>query len=854
MEKKSSTSVRGKFRYLDRNFNLFSHLKFNMKHASRECELHESKFIAYCLSCKQSICEVCTSSIHFSHQIANKIDYPSNPQYFMKLMSEFEDEIKRLEDTIQPAQLVKSYKASVDKEMDTIIEKIKELKAKRLKEIDSMFFSNGFDCKKLKQFIKKTKEHISKYFLKAKGLIEEDTIDEDNFLFLQAFDLANEFGLKIQQYYNLILQIKQSYSTIQNIDDSKFSQILALLDQILVDQKKKEIRMANSKIWDTLERRASIDNSEIAQICSKQQFNTSITQKLAQHFDKANEDIFLGFRDKLDSYDMFYESFRSQVYESVRKFQSLSELEKMVKMFEEKLARKINMNSGSRKINLNKSMKSKLVLSSREHSPAGSSRSISVRSSGVDKESKEGRSKARKKSCVSAYGGSDRKKTATSKYNDLDMMKDVEERIGKEDEFKDSSDEEDKSCAEEDNINVNLKLNMAIDKRENIFKALDKVFMPKSKLKIQKIITPKNKEMKTINTGKYKVNQDLADKMEENSKILRAISSKDKVNLQIPTIRKFYSFMFLDFLRATLSKNPEIKNEKSLMELFDRTMDIDHDKYKSYQIKVIEGTDEIQLYNKAKSKMEKIKVELDPRKMGTKTFYRGSRSFLLQGKIYISGGKDFNGDKQLFLVYSISDRKLIKLSDMKYPRSFHTFVFHEHLRALIALGGENNNSCEMYDFYLNMWNDLPEMNIPRANTNFVVNSSGTLAYSLFGLTGDIVNKQLTEVVEVIDMIDMNKGWYKVDYKNKTGLDLKTFEPQVTVLSNDKILIFGGKEPRNPNPQYVVFDMKSLEMSRVDLKQAEAYKKELSDSSNLETAKKTIGEKSTPSTSRKINKI
>ncbi len=36
---------------------------------------------------------------------------------------------------------------------------------------------------------------------------------------------------------------------------------------------------------------------------------------------------------------------------------------------------------------------------------------------------------------------------------------------------------------------------------------------------------------------------------------------------------------------------------------------------------------------------------------------------------------------------------------MKYPRSFHTFSFNETMRALLAIGGENNNSCEFYDFY-----------------------------------------------------------------------------------------------------------------------------------------------------------
>ena len=70
---------------------------------------------------------------------------------------------------------------------------------------------------------------------------------------------------------------------------------------------------------------------------------------------------------------------------------------------------------------------------------------------------------------------------------------------------------------------------------------------------------------------------------------------------------------------------------------------------------------------------------------------------------------------------------------MKYPRSYHRLVFIESLRSLIVIGGENNNSCEMYDFYLNTWIDFPELNFPRANSNFIVNKLGTQAFAIFGI-------------------------------------------------------------------------------------------------------------------------
>jgi len=281
----------------------------------------------------------------------------------------------------------------------------------------------------------------------------------------------------------------------------------------------------------------------------------------------------------------------------------------------------------------------------------------------------------------------------------------------------------------------------------------------------------------------------------------------------------------LDYVRNIYSKigDPQNKNkEKSVNDLFE--INLNENKLNTNLIvKVIEGTNEIHIYNKETKKLEKHKVELNVKKLNTKVFYKGCKSALVNGKVYISGGKDFSGDKTLFLVYNINEKKISRLHDMKYPRSFHSFYHHASMKALLAIGGENNNSCELYDFYLNMWNDFPELNYARANVEIIMNSNATLAYSLFGINGDIIKKQLSDVVEVIDMIDLNKGWYRVEYKNNTGVDVKSNCMTIYPLPDDKLLLFGGLEQRNPHPVYLVFDLKKLEMTKCDLMHAEKLK-------------------------------
>ena len=790
----------------DPNFDLFTHLKYNIKNTSSLCELHESTLVSYCLGCKTQICEVCITSIHSYHQSIKKDEYPQSPMYFNKFIEDFELEVLKVEEQIKPEKLVKTYKSSIDKEMDELIDKLKELKQKRLKEVDNLFVSSSIDLKKLKLNIKNSKEKLNKYFSKHKDFIDLKIVEDiDNFLFLQNFDLMNELFISINNYLNLISNLKNTYANFENISDPKFTEITKSIDHLLLNQKKKEIRLANEKIWESINsynQNPDINNIDVKADNRNEGPGATLSNRLFSTMQKLNEDLLVGFCDKIDIFDSYNENFKTIVFDSIKKKQFHSEINKMVKCFEEKIGRKIVLSSGSRKINLNKS-------TLRSKKQIASDRSLSIDSHSIDKKSK--------------FQSVDKSKFSVTEEND--------NILNKEDEYKIS-------------INANtMKTNNKIDKdRNNIFKTVDKVFRPKPKAKIDKVVNAKNKEMKkTIDPEnalannneieekrpqsqdkKYKINTHLAETIQENVKILKLITSREKVTLTISTIRKFYSFHLIDFFRNL--KESTDNSMKSNLDIFEKNV-IDNDPLLNTVVKVIEGTDEIHIYYKNTKRLEKRKIEIDPKKFNTKVFFKGSRWCHLQGKLYICGGKDFNGDKNIFMVYNFKENKLTRLMDMKYPRSFHTVIFHENIRALIALGGENNNSCEIYDFYLNIWSDFPELNYSRANISLLVNDEGTFAYAMFGLVGDIVNKKLTDVIEVIDLIDMNKGWYKLDYTNNTGVDLKTYELKLEFIPGNKILIYGGAELRSGACIYLVFDLKTYEMHKVDTNQGELLRQD-----------------------------
>lgn len=791
----------------EKQFEILNHLKQNIKNnQSGLCDFHESNLNMYCTFCKQPICEVCEQTIHSCHYVIKKENFPFSYKYFESLFTKFDKEIAEIEATIQPVQLLKNVKKNIELEMNDLIEKLNDVKAKRLKEVDSMFVSTGFDCTNIKNTIKQTKDIINKYTNKYKSFLDINVInDYDCFIFLQTLDLDNEVNTKIDNYMKIIAQVKQAYNGINLAQDNRFTEISKMIDKLLLDQKKKDIQKANSKIWSSLdEDQIKMKNlSGNIEDESGGTYGNQVTKKFSEYYQKINEDNFQSIREKISALDNFQENFKQKVYESVKKHQSMNEISKIVKGFDQKIAKKVILgHSGTRKISLNKSSVSKAILSS---------------SGEINRPIKNKQTQSKSPS----------KRFERNNDKSVDKSKDISNTVDEKKKEEEMDSDDVKSKGSNDNIEVDYSLNNIINrKNQQITRVIERVFKPKPKKPAIPVVSKYQMEMikkKKQEEDKYKVNVELQQSIIENEKIVKALNSRDKVSLTHPLVRKFYSFNFLDFVRNTYSRFQDKDNEKSIQELFD-LQTIDNDPFKNCVVKVIEGTDEIHIYNKSTKKINKIKVEMDSKKYGTKIFYKGCKSFHTQGKVYISGGKDMYGDKTLFMVYNITEKKLSRLHDMKYPRSFHSFIFQDSMRALLAVGGEHNNSCELYDFYLNMWNDFPELNFSRACPEVVFNSNNTLAYAMFGIVGDFTKKIMTDVIEVIDIIDLNKGWYKVEYTNNTGVDLKSNSILTYNLPNDKLLLYGGVTQKSSQQMYVLFDLKTFEMSKVDLRQAEIIKK------------------------------
>ena len=318
-----------------------------------------------------------------------------------------------------------------------------------------------------------------------------------------------------------------------------------------------------------------------------------------------------------------------------------------------------------------------------------------------------------------------------------------------------------------------------------------------------------------VNYNQFKLNE----KTKEIETHSIKIKSIDDISLSFPIIKKYYNFFLIENMASNLNNSSSFNKNNIFNNLFDEKVEKQDD-----YIKLIEGTNELILFSREKRKQTKIKINIDKTIFGFSKFPVGCKILQNQGNVYISGGKDLAGEKSLFWCYNIKDNKLIKLSPSKFCHCYHSLIYHEGLKAILVIGGENNSKCEMYDLYLNIWTSLPDLIVPRAKVNVHIDSMGTFIYSIFGIEGNITSKNsFSEAIEILNVNNISSGWAKIDYNKKASVDLKSTDLRVIELTSDKLLFYGAVEGRDNGTSFIVFDLRNFDLYQVDQQTVEKIK-------------------------------
>ena len=230
--------------------------------------------------------------------------------------------------------------------------------------------------------------------------------------------------------------------------------------------------------------------------------------------------------------------------------------------------------------------------------------------------------------------------------------------------------------------------------------------------------------------------------------------------------------------------------------------------------KVIEGTNQIMIYDKKLKKIIKKKLNLKKNPHGYTKFPLGCRSILVGEKLYITGGKDEFREYPNCLIYDKKTEQIKRIMDMKNSRSFHSMVFNEVFETMMVIGGEHNFTVEIFDPLTNRWQELPELNIPRAIPLFYFDEGRGNMYVLFGIEGDYQKPTYTDTIEILDLTEISQGWMKINYNNKARMDLKCFV-NFYPLNDFLMLIYGGLESRQMKRDACIFNLVKDEMTKID---------------------------------------
>jgi hypothetical protein len=858
----------------DNKFDLYTHMKLNIKTSSPYCEIHESKYTHYCINCKRAVCEVCKDSFHNNHSIQVKKPINFDLKKVELIFGELESLIDNTRVFTEPETMKKELVEKVDEEYDALENALKELKRRKVEEIEVVFGDNG-NAENLMQNIKTTKSKVTEFYNNYNSFFySEDVKDEDNALFLSGYDVFNT-GIGVsKEYITMINQIRAYYLSFEEGKHKKTDNINSAIQAAIEEEKKNEIMNTNLLV---------IDNTESAKDLENPTQDDEIKFKVVSSFEKLGEDLFKELKEKLDKTTEFIENFKKLTFESFKKNGSLIELEKIVKTYDEKTNKRTNFLKGKANLKFSPSQAKAYSITGALPSQAKiitQSQKLKIDNKDEVKQKEDEEEKRKKndemkrkeeedenkkdtklsklymreekkedskllkhikgeeipKVKLTHFGATNQKKNVKtlleSVYNpgmrnkeDLQCLEENTEedieavsRIREEDESSEEENEEESNLFDDDEDEVKLENGFNDKPKDAKTLKLENMFKPIMKPE-KKIDKPKSKIIVlTDDEKKYKVNNKLQEMIKENQRLCSLIKTSEDINLVGSVIRRYFSYQILEFIRKNFYK---VNKGYSSNVLFGT--EYTEEKYNNENVKIFEGTNEVQIYDRPNMRLIKRAIPFVKKLHGTTVFLAGCRTYYMQDKLFINGGKDKNGDTNVFLCYNVKDNKLTKLPPMNKPRSYHTLSFHENLKSLVAVGGENNKYSEMFDFFLNTWNELPELNCARANISLHIDKVGTFAYAVGGVVGDIAIGKNSDVIELLDLVDINQGWAKVDYRNKANVDLKFSHNGVYPLTSDKLLIYGGQENRGNKKCYVIFDLTSFDIKSISMDTLEQLK-------------------------------
>ena len=309
-------------------FNLYKHIKENLRNKDKLCKDKLTKGSYYCIDCKISTCKKCpTFNIHKGHTLVPKYLYYNCDEKI------FEDTFKCLDSLFQKEneildnkKLKETLKKNVNDTINGAIKRLNDIKNQKLKELDKLFEETDGCIESLKEKEEKIKKDIKDYLEKQK-----------DFYFLQVEE--EESNKNTEQNENN----DPDYDVLKNLKLGANERKAGMIES------NKDTYNSTFLISYDLFKNTAFINNEITNLINDIQtnkdnylneYNTNINQinedieKLSQPFNGVFNYSFLTSEfykmvsDKLNKYNEKIDSIRKYIYDMVNKDGNFDKIDK----------------------------------------------------------------------------------------------------------------------------------------------------------------------------------------------------------------------------------------------------------------------------------------------------------------------------------------------------------------------------------------------------------------------------------------------------------------------------------------------------------------------------------------------
>ena len=786
-------------------FDAVSHFKENIIHFNKNCSEPIKDYSYYCFTCKHSVCNECGAFDHKEHLLIQRkscLNYDNS--FFNDISKVIEDGIGLDRKKAQIKKDIKNSISQVKKELDNI-------EKNKLKEIDTFFDELKQNYINLQKNFLNTKACIENYYKinqkffnlniksnneqgnqennevdlansikkKKSGLTNFNTIerynylknneisdnkDLDNTIFLMNFELMNLCDNKNLQILDLSNQINTRIKNISNLIDQTTNYILGEFKTNYLNFKENSVvTKFDDFYWDIKIR------------CDKFNENISRFKETISDIYKRNHSF-----DKLKDLLSFFDSknkkgkdvlFNQQYF--IKQNNDLTSINPdMGKLMSQKLNKSLRKIRSTSKNKFN-GQYSNTASTFKTRDNANSKDKVILRNNqnGIDKYTKYGYKTMNSDSKIDL-------KTINNNTN-LDSL----------------------NTLNNEGLNKILKKEDVI-LNQRVLQRFFAYFVMDFYSKYFKLIKPSEEENNIIPEDSeniyYKSN------LSKNKQSSNNNSAKKKLGNSKNA-------------KSSLNTNPKLmkKNTRSASLLANYTERYMNLKEKA---KPLIGTNYIQFYDPATTRISRTQVPLQKEIYGYNVFPDGCRHILVENKLYITGGADNCGYPiNIVLMFDVENGNLEKIGNLNDNHAYHSIEYLDNFDSLIVIGGENSNSCEIMDLDSKRWNRLPSLNHPRANANIYYNNVTSDLFVLFGMEGKMdKNIKNIDIIEVLELNDIVSGWMMVDYYKSVGLDLKISYCLTLPFTRDKLLVYGGTTARSLERRiFALFDMIKNEVIKVD---------------------------------------